>query len=114
MIPPIVQAASSKNKQVAVMIPAWLADFNIQLKEVVMKKLQELSAFEYNEADAATLSTNRERRPPTKIKHKDADGDEYDAVYDGEWIKGTQIREGIATLVIPSLDYIFHGWFKNN
>ncbi len=71
-----------------------------------MKKLLQLGPYKYNEADDAALSTNREKRPPTKVN-----GDIFDYVYDGEWIKGTKIREGKGTLVQTNGDCIYHGWF---
>ncbi len=73
------------------------------------KKVLELGGYNYNLPHSATLSPNRQKRPPTKIKH-----DGRDAVYDGEWIVNSEIREGYATLVLSSGLYIYHGWFTQN
>ena len=72
-----------------------------------MKLLSELGEYVFDERDGEGLNPNRERRPPTKIKH---DGE--DAWYDGEWIIGTDIREGKGKMIHK---YGFNEcWFKNN
>ena len=72
-----------------------------------MKKLSELGAYVFVESEGAGLNPERERRPPAKIKHEGKD-----AWYDGEWIRGTPIREGKATMIYNG--HLHECWFKQN
>jgi len=78
-----------------------------ELNEKQKEKLSELGAYVFNDSDGKALNLNRERRPPTKIKHYD----DY-AYYDGEWIIGTDIREGKAKMIF--LEDLYEGWLNNN
>ncbi len=75
-----------------------------ELKENVKNKLSELGEYVFNDSDGKALNPNRERRPPTKI--------DYYTYYDGEWIIGTDIREGKAKMIIYG--DLYEGWFNNN
>ena len=55
----------------------------------------------------AALNPNRERRQPLKNKYNHW-------IYDGEWIIGTDIREGKGTLYLFDDEDIYQGYFNNN
>ena len=78
-----------------------------ELYEDMKKKLSELGAYVFNDSDGKALNPNRERRPPTKIKYRGRD-----AYYDGEWIIGTDFREGKAKMIIYG--WLYEGWLNNN
>jgi hypothetical protein len=79
-----------------------------KLKEDVIKALDKFGPFDFGDIDRASLdSLNKkcEKRQPIKLPNGD--------VYDGEWIVGTDTREGKGRLVYSD-GKLYDGWFKDN
>ena len=78
----------------------------LNMNEVVFSNLVANGAYKYNNDDSATLDKNREMRPPYLTP-----GGNF---YHGEWIVGTDIKEGKGRFIWADDGDIYEGWWKQD
>ena len=71
-----------------------------KLNDAQLKTIEKHGPFIFD-----TLNKNREKRQPLKLPNGD--------IYDGEWIVGTDIKEGLGTIIYTNGNY-YRGYFLNN